>query len=167
MEKLNSIVDFLNYWIVYLQDIMSGKVLVVLLVGTGIWYTVKLGFVQFREFGNSFKSVFGNIKLSGEKAGKDGMSSFQSLATAIAAQVGTGNLAGAATAMVLGGPGAIFWMWGSVRFLVWLRSSPRLPWLRSIRLQGKTGKLPADRFIISEPRSKEPLEKCWQLPLLF
>lgn len=60
--------------------------------------------------------VFGNIKLNGEKAGKDGMSSFQSLATAIAAQVGTGNLAGAATAMVMGGPGAIFWMWVSAIF---------------------------------------------------
>ena len=62
------------------------------------------------------EAVFGNIKLNGEKAGKDGMSSFQSLATAIAAQVGTGNLAGAATAMVMGGPGAIFWMWVSAIF---------------------------------------------------
>lgn len=53
------------------------------------------------------------MKLRGEKAGSDGMSSFQSLATAIAAQVGTGNLAGAATAIVSGGPGAIFWMWAS------------------------------------------------------
>lgn len=108
--------DALNSLVVSLQDVLSGKILVVLLVGTGIWFTLKLGFVQFREFGSSFKAVFGNIKLNGEKAGKDGMSSFQSLATAIAAQVGTGNLAGAATAMVMGGPGAIFWMWVSAIF---------------------------------------------------
>ena len=98
------------------QDFMSGKLLVVLLVGTGLWFTIRLGGVQFTQFGRAFKSVFGNIKLNGEKAGKDGMTSFQSLATAIAAQVGTGNLAGAATAMVMGGPGAIFWMWISAIF---------------------------------------------------
>ncbi|WP_419171044.1 alanine/glycine:cation symporter family protein [Negativibacillus massiliensis] len=108
--------DQLNQVVVALQGVLSGKILVVLLVGTGIWFTIRLGGVQFREFGHAFKAVFGNIKLNGEKAGKDGMSSFQSLATAIAAQVGTGNLAGAATAMVMGGPGAIFWMWVSAIF---------------------------------------------------
>ena len=101
MEVLNSIIESL-------KEVLSGKILVVLLVGTGIWFTARLGFVQFREFGSAFKAVFGNIKLKGDKADKNGMSSFQSLATAIAAQVGTGNLAGAATAMVMGGPGAIF-----------------------------------------------------------
>lgn len=106
MEVLNSIIESL-------KDVLSGKILVVLLLGTGIWFTARLGFVQFREFGSAFKAVFGNIKLKGDKADKNGMSSFQSLATAIAAQVGTGNLAGAATAMVMGGPGAIFWMWVS------------------------------------------------------
>lgn len=103
--------EALNNLVLTLQDFMSGKLLVVLLVGTGLWFTIKLRGVQFTQLGKSFKSVFGNIKLNGEKAGKDGMSSFQSLATAIAAQVGTGNLAGAATALVMGGPGAIFWMW--------------------------------------------------------
>ena len=109
MEILNSIIGSLT-------EVLSGKILVVLLVGTGIWFTARLGFVQFREFGSAFKAVFGNIKLKGDKADKNGMSSFQSLATAIAAQVGTGNLAGAATAMVMGGPGAIFWMWISAIF---------------------------------------------------
>lgn len=113
---MEAFMDQLNEVVLTLQDFMSGKLLVVLLVGTGIWFTIKLGGVQFREFGHAFKAVFGNIKLNGEKAGKDGMSSFQSLATAIAAQVGTGNLAGAATAMVMGGPGAIFWMWVSAIF---------------------------------------------------
>lgn len=109
MEILNGIIESLT-------EVLSGKILVVLLVGTGIWFTARLGFVQFREFGSAFKAVFGNIKLKGDKADKNGMSSFQSLATAIAAQVGTGNLAGAATAMVMGGPGAIFWMWISAIF---------------------------------------------------
>lgn len=108
--------DALNNLVLTLQDFMSGKLLVVLLVGSGIWFTIKLRGVQFTQLGKSFKAVFGNIKLNGEKAGKDGMTSFQSLATAIAAQVGTGNLAGAATALVMGGPGAIFWMWISAIF---------------------------------------------------
>lgn len=113
---MEAFMDQLNQVVVALQGVLSGKILVVLLVGTGIWFTIRLGGVQFKEFGHAFKAVFGNIKLNGEKAGKDGMSSFQSLATAIAAQVGTGNLAGAATAMVMGGPGAIFWMWVSAIF---------------------------------------------------
>lgn len=113
---MEAFMDQLNQVVVALQGVLSGKILVVLLVGTGLWFTIRLGGVQFREFGHAFKAVFGNIKLNGEKAGKDGMSSFQSLATAIAAQVGTGNLAGAATAMVMGGPGAIFWMWVSAIF---------------------------------------------------
>ena len=113
---MEAFMDQLNQVVVALQGVLSGKILVVLLVGTGIWFTIRLGGVQFREFGHAFKAVFGNIKLNGEKAGKDGMSSFQSLATAIATQVGTGNLAGAATAMVMGGPGAIFWMWVSAIF---------------------------------------------------
>ncbi len=108
--------DALNEFVVTVNDFLSGKILVILLVGTGLWFTFKLHGVQFTQLGKSFKSVFGNIKLNGEKAGKDGMSSFQSLATAIAAQVGTGNLAGAATALVMGGPGAIFWMWVSAIF---------------------------------------------------
>ena len=103
--------DALNNLVLTLQDFMSGKLLVVLLVGSGVWFTIKLRGVQFTQLGKSFKAVFGNIKLNGEKAGKDGMTSFQSLATAIAAQVGTGNIAGAATAIAVGGPGAIFWMW--------------------------------------------------------
>lgn len=85
--------------------------LLFLLCGTGFYFTLRLRFVQVTRFKAVFKETFGSIKLHGEKAGRDGMSSFQSLATAVAAQVGTGNLAGAATAIVSGGPGAIFWMW--------------------------------------------------------
>ena len=90
--------------------------LLFLLCGTGVYFTIRLRFVQVRRFGEGMRAVFGNIRLRGDKAGADGMSSFQSLATAIAAQVGTGNIAGAATAIVSGGPGAIFWMWVSAFF---------------------------------------------------
>lgn len=91
-------------------------ILIVLLVGTGIFYTLRLRFIQIREFKSGLKQLTSGFDLSGEKADNNGMSSFQALATAIAAQVGTGNLAGAATAIVSGGPGAIFWMWISAFF---------------------------------------------------
>ena len=105
MEELTKLVQNINsvLWGVYC--------LIPLLVGTGIYYTFRLKFVQTRKFGKVVRYTFGDLTLFGKKAGKDGMTSFQSLATAIAAQVGTGNLAGAATAIAMGGPGAIFWMW--------------------------------------------------------
>ena len=85
-------------------------ILILLLCGTGVYYTFRLKFVQIREFTQGLKQVFGGIGKKHEK--KEGeMTSFQSVATAIAAQVGTGNLTGAATALIGGGPGAIFWMW--------------------------------------------------------
>lgn len=90
--------------------------LIPLLVGTGIYMTVKLRFVQIRKFGAAMKQVFGGFSFFGKAADQSGMTSFQSLATAISAQVGTGNLAGVATAMVMGGPGAIFWMWVAAFF---------------------------------------------------
>lgn len=90
--------------------------LIVLLCGTGIFYTIRLRFIQVRKFGEGWKLVFGHLSLSGEKHEKGEMTPFQSIATAIAAQVGTGNLAGAATALLGGGPGAIFWMWVSAFF---------------------------------------------------
>lgn len=99
-----------------LSDFLWNVVLIFLLCGTGVYFTIRLKFIQIRKFPAAFKAVFGNIKLRGEKAGDSGMSSFQSLATAIAAQVGTGNIAGAATAIASGGPGAIFWMWLSAFF---------------------------------------------------
>ena len=90
--------------------------LIFLLCGTGIYYTIRLRFIQVRRFGQGFRLVFGNMSLRGKKSRNGEMTPFQSVATAIAAQVGTGNLAGAATAMVSGGPGAIFWMWLSAFF---------------------------------------------------
>ncbi len=99
----------------WVNGILWDFLLIFLLCGTGAYFTFKLKFVQVRKFKESFKMTFGKIKF-GKEAGADGMTSFQSLATAIAAQVGTGNLAGAATAIASGGPGAIFWMWVSAFF---------------------------------------------------
>ena len=100
------------------NDVLWNKYLVLLflLLGSGIYFTIRTGFVQVRKFGEGMRLVFGNISLKGKEAGKDGMSSFQALATAIAAQVGTGNIAGCASALVSGGPGAVFWMWVSAFF---------------------------------------------------
>lgn len=91
-------------------------ILLYLLVGTGILFTVRTRFVQVRKFGEGFRRLFGGFSLRGKKAGKHGMSSFQAVTTAIAAQVGTGNISGCATALFYGGPGAIFWMWLSAFF---------------------------------------------------
>ena len=99
-----------------INGILWGYVLIFMLVGTGIFFTFRLKFVQVKKFKAGWKQLFGNFSLKGKKAGKDGMSSFQAVSTAIAAQVGTGNLAGAATAILAGGPGAIFWMWISAFF---------------------------------------------------
>ncbi|MDO4590015.1 MAG: sodium:alanine symporter family protein [Slackia sp.] len=102
-EALLSIVQTVNSY-------MSNYVLIVLLIGTGLFFTIRTRFVQVRYFGEGLKRVFGNFSLHGGKH-ESGMSSFQALATAIAAQVGTGNIVGACGAILVGGPGAIFWMW--------------------------------------------------------
>ncbi len=89
---------------------LSDYVLVVLLLGCGLYFSIRTKFVQVRCFGEGMKNVFGKLSLKGGKQG-GGMSSFQALTTAIAAQVGTGNIVGACGAILIGGPGAIFWMW--------------------------------------------------------
>ena len=104
MDKLNNIVLLIQH---YLAD----YILIILLLGGGVIFTIRLGFIQIRGFKAGWKRTFGGLFSKKGTAGKDGMSSFQALATAIAAQVGTGNIAGAATALAIGGPGAIFWMW--------------------------------------------------------
>ena len=93
-----------------INEYLSNYVLVILLLGVGIWYTIKTRCVQVRCFKEGWNRVFGNITLNGKKGG-GGMSSFQALATAIAAQVGTGIIVGVAGAILTGGPGAVFWMW--------------------------------------------------------
>ena len=93
-----------------INEYLSNYILVFLLIGVGLWYSIKTRFVQVRCFKEGWHSVFGNLSLRGKKH-DSGMSSFQALATAIAAQVGTGNIVGASGAILTGGPGAIFWMW--------------------------------------------------------
>lgn len=106
MHSLEVIVNVLN-------KLLWDYLLIILLCGVGIYYTVKLRFIQILRFRAGMSMLFRGASLSGEKAGKSGMSSFQAIATAVAGQVGTGNLAGPATAIMAGGPGAIFWMWVS------------------------------------------------------
>ena len=89
---------------------LSDYILVFLLVAVGLWYSIKTKFVQVRYLGAGLKKIFGDLSFKGGKHG-GGMSSFQAVATAIAAQVGTGNIVGSAGAILTGGPGAIFWMW--------------------------------------------------------
>ena len=109
MHFIETIVNTVN-------TVLWDYALLFLLCGTGIFFTFRLKFVQIRKFGEGMKRVFSCFNLKGEKADKGGMSSFQALTTAIAAQVGTGNIAGASTAIASGGPGAIFWMWMSAFF---------------------------------------------------
>lgn len=107
MEVLNNVVQTIS-------DIVWFPILVVALVGLGIISTIYLGAPQFVKFGAAWKQTFGGIFKKRDKGDAvQSMSSFQALATAIAAQVGTGNVAGVATAIISGGPGAIFWMWVS------------------------------------------------------
>ncbi|MDR2523138.1 MAG: alanine:cation symporter family protein [Synergistaceae bacterium] len=89
------------------NGVLWGWLMIWLLLGTGVYYSIRLGFPQFRYFFYMFKVTLGGVR--GEKKG--GITSFQALCTGLAAQVGTGNLAGVASALVSGGPGAIFWMW--------------------------------------------------------
>ena len=102
-EELLEIVQTINSY-------LSNYVLIVLLIGAGLFFTIRTRGVQFRCFGEGMRRVFGNFSLNGKKH-ESGMSSFQALATAVAAQVGTGNIVGACGAILVGGPGAIFWMW--------------------------------------------------------
>lgn len=106
METLNSIVTAIS-------DVVWFPILVVSLVGLGIFSSIYLGLPQFTRIGATLKQTFGDMFKKKEEGDVQSMSSFQALATAIAAQVGTGNVAGVATAIFSGGPGAIFWMWVS------------------------------------------------------
>ncbi|WP_017938811.1 alanine/glycine:cation symporter family protein [Zestomonas thermotolerans] len=89
-----------------LNGLIWGKILIWLLVGAGIYFTLRLGLIQLRHFGHTFSVLKGS-----RQSDEAGISSFQALCTSLAARVGTGNVAGVAVAITLGGPGAIFWMW--------------------------------------------------------
>lgn len=108
--------EALNHLVENASNFLWNVILIVLLCGTGCYFTVRLKFIQVRKFLEGFKLVFGQMFAKHEGGKKGEMTPFQSVATAIAAQVGTGNLTGAATALISGGPGAIFWMWVSAFF---------------------------------------------------
>ena len=110
MASIDSMEAALYQAVAAMNNYLSSYILVFLLVAVGLWYSVKTRFVQVRFFKQGMKQVFGGLTLRGG-AQDTGMSSFQALATAIAAQVGTGNIVGASGAILTGGPGAIFWMW--------------------------------------------------------
>ena len=103
MDALLKFVQTVN---MYLSD----YILIILLIGAGLYFTVRTRFVQVRCFGEGLRQVFGGVSFK-KKNGASGINSFQALATAVAAQVGTGNIVGACGAILIGGPGAIFWMW--------------------------------------------------------
>lgn len=109
-------IDALNSFFGQISGILWGNLYMYTLVGTGIYFSVRLGFPQLRRLGDSFRLTFSGMRSKSVAGEKRSMSSWQSLATAIAGQVGTGNIAGPATAIMAGGPGAIFWMWVSAFF---------------------------------------------------
>ena len=87
-----------------------GPVMMVLLIGTGILMTVRMGGMQFRRFGHAMKNTLGKI-FTKQEAAEGEMTPFQAVSTALAGTVGTGNIAGITAAVTLGGPGALFWLW--------------------------------------------------------
>ncbi|MCA0971929.1 sodium:alanine symporter family protein [Halobacillus litoralis] len=93
-----------------ISSVVWGPVLLTLLVGTGVYLTLRLGFLQFKTLPYALRLAFVPKKKKSEKE-KGDISHYQALTTALAATIGTGNIAGVATAVVLGGPGAVFWMW--------------------------------------------------------
>ncbi len=105
----------LNEIVNYLNGIAWGPWMLILLVGTGIFLTVKTGFLQFAKFGYAMKHTVGKV-FQKQTAGKGEVTPFQAMTTALAATVGTGNIAGVTGAIAVGGPGAVFWMWISALF---------------------------------------------------
>lgn len=98
-----------------LNGIAWGPWMLLLLVGTGVYLSARMGFLQFRKFGYAMKNTIGRI-FHKQTAGDGEVTPFQAVATALAATVGTGNIAGVTGAIAVGGPGAVFWMWVSALF---------------------------------------------------
>lgn len=111
-----SFLDTLQSILTAIDDFVWGPVMLVLLVGTGIWLTVRTGFLPWRNLGYAIKSTLSKEARKKSKDGAGDISPFSALTTALAATIGTGNIVGVATAMVSGGPGALVWMWISACF---------------------------------------------------
>lgn len=98
-------IDIINQ----VNDLLWGYVIIAVLVGCGVWFTVRMRFVQFRMLGEMVRLLNDSpVKVKGQERH---ISSFQAFTVSLASRIGTGNLAGVATAIVVGGPGAVFWMW--------------------------------------------------------
>lgn len=113
MEKFLEIVTSVNG---VLNDFAWGPVMLVLLVGTGIFLTIRTGCIQVRRFGYIMKNTVGSLFKKKDKDHGSNLSPFQAVTTALAGTVGTGNIAGVTGAIFAGGPGAVFWMWVSAFF---------------------------------------------------
>ena len=98
-----------------LNGIAWGPWMLALLVGTGVYLSIRTGFLQFRKFGYAMKNTIGKV-FQKQSSGKGEVTPFQAMTTALAATVGTGNIAGVTGAIAAGGPGAVFWMWLSALF---------------------------------------------------
>ena len=109
--------DFLERAIPFLGSIVWGPQTVILLLGVGLFLTIRLRFVQIRHLGLSFRFLLGQKEFGESKKERSGdISPFQALTTSLAAVIGNGNIAGVSTAIAMGGPGAVFWMWLSAFF---------------------------------------------------
>lgn len=138
--------DLIAKLVTSINGILWDYILIYALVGIGLFFTIYLGAPQIMQFGAGFKSVFGGLfnKNKGEKD-HQALSQFQALAVAISAQIGTGNVAGVATAITAGGAGAIFWMWLSA-FLVCPPFLPKPFWRKNTASSVMANTLAAPRF---------------------
>ena len=108
----NSTNVILNNTLSFIYDNVLSILMMVLLIAVGLFLSIKTGFLQFRRFGYILKNTIGQIfNKSLHQQDKNSVSPFQAVTTALAGTIGTGSIAGVSTALVLGGPGAVFWMW--------------------------------------------------------
>ncbi len=113
-RKESSIMQYLQLIIEKIDNVVWGPIMLTLLIGTGLFLTIRSGFLQFRRFGYTLKNtVMGLFSKDQHTKDASGVSPFQAVATALAGTIGTGSIAGLATAITAGGPGAVFWMWVS------------------------------------------------------
>ncbi|MBQ8600941.1 MAG: alanine:cation symporter family protein [Bacteroides sp.] len=101
--------DTMTYWLSNINDVLWSYILIAMLLGCALWFTIKTKFVQFRMIGEMIKVL--SESTSKQEGREHHISSFQAFMVSLASRIGTGNLAGVATAITVGGPGAVFWMW--------------------------------------------------------
>ena len=101
--------DTITYWLSNINDALWSYILIAMLLGCALWFTIKTKFVQFRMIGEMIKVL--SESTSKQEGREHHISSFQAFMVSLASRIGTGNLAGVATAITVGGPGAVFWMW--------------------------------------------------------